>query len=472
VGQTLTRRLAANTAVQIAGRVVALLAGAASIAMLTRYLGPSGYGRYGLALSYTQLFGIVADVGLFTIVVREAARTPERTEDLVGTALTMRAVLAVGLMGIAVGVSFALPYGGPVRAAIAIAGAGVALNLAAGTVLAVFQARLRMERAVAAQIAGRLAAVAGVAAVAGLSLGFYPAVATVALGGAVTLIVATSLAGGLARVRPRWNRPLARELIGASIALGVALAINEVYFRADTLIISLYRPFADVGRYSLAYKVLELAVAFPAAFVASVFPVMSRLFDEDRARLRRVVQRAWDALVAFAVPFAAGGAILAPGIVRLAAGHGFGGAVAPLRLLLPAGALIAVNGLFGFAIIAARRQRQALWLNVTALTFNVALNFALVPAHGIVAAAAITLASEALILAGSWVLMRRWLGFFPSAGKLPRVAAAAVVMAACIWPLRDGPVVAVAALGALVYAVAAYALGGVDRDALAGLRGA
>ena len=65
------RRVASNTAVQVAGKGIVLAFGLASLAVLTRYLGPDDYGRYTLALMYMQLFGVLADVGLFTTVVRE-----------------------------------------------------------------------------------------------------------------------------------------------------------------------------------------------------------------------------------------------------------------------------------------------------------------------------------------------------------------------------------------------------------------
>ena len=64
------RRVASNTAVQLAGRGAVLAFGLVSIAVLTRYLGPEDYGKYTLALMYMQLFGVLADVGLFTTVVR------------------------------------------------------------------------------------------------------------------------------------------------------------------------------------------------------------------------------------------------------------------------------------------------------------------------------------------------------------------------------------------------------------------
>ena len=78
------KRVAHNTAVQVAGKVVVLALGAVSIAIITRYLGPDDYGRYTLALMYMQLFGVLADVGLYTTVVRDISKDPSRTEELVG----------------------------------------------------------------------------------------------------------------------------------------------------------------------------------------------------------------------------------------------------------------------------------------------------------------------------------------------------------------------------------------------------
>ena len=82
-----------------------------------------------------------------------------------------------------------------------------------------------------------------------------------------------------------------------------------------------------------------------------------------------------------------------------------------------------MNGVFGYALIAKDRQLSALWLNVSALAFNVGLNFVLSRVYGIVAAAVVTVASEVLILAGSYVLMRRYFGFFP----LPRTLVPALL---------------------------------------------
>ena len=274
-----------------------------------------------------------------------------------------------------------------------------------------------------------------------------------AAGGAlVTAAVTWLLTRPIAAVRPRLEPEVWRRLLRAALPLGLALAVNELYFRADTLIISLYEPYREVGFYTLAYRMLELTLVFGTIFLTTSFPLLSEAVAGDEPRARRTIQLSSDLLVALGVPLVAGGLVVAPELVELAAGEDFDGAATPLRVLLAAGALAWVNGVFGYALIAKERQLSALWLNLTALAFNVGLNFLLVPRYGIVVAAAVTVASEVLILAGSYALMRRYFDFFPAPRTLLPALVAAGAMAGLLWLLGDLTVVLLVPLGAAVYA--------------------
>jgi len=260
-----------------------------------------------------------------------------------------------------------------------------------------------------------------------------------------------------------------RSLLLTAIPLGLALAINAIYFRADTLIISLYKPYEDVGLYTLAYRVLELALVIGTVFLNTTFPVLSEAVARDMPRALRTIQASSEVCVVLGAPLVAGGLALAPQIVDLAGGDDFAGSADPLRILLAAGALAWINGVFGYALIAAERQGAALWLNVTALAFNVGLNFLLIPRYGIDAAAIVTVASEVLILAGSYVLMRRNFDFFPAPRTLPAALSAAAVMGGLVWVASDLPLLAVAPLGLVVYAGLLWMFSPTSREVLTGL---
>jgi len=462
--------VASNTAIQIAGKAGVLVIGLASIAILTRYLGPEDYGRYTLALTYMQLFAVLADVGLFTIVVREISRDPERTERLVGNTLTLRLALAAAAIALAALISLLLPYDPDVRAAILLAGLPLLFGMLNSTFVTVLQARFRMGRAVAGDVIGRAVSLAAVGLVVALDLGFLAVMGTAAAGALATALVTMWLTRRVAPVRPRTEPRVWRRLLVMALPLGVALAVNEVYFRADTLIISLYEPYEQVGLYTLAYRMLELTLVFGTVFLTTTFPLLSQAVARDEPRARRTIQLSTDLFVALGAPLVAGGLVLAPDLVELAAGSDFEDASTPLRVLLAAGALAWINGVFGYALIAKERQLSALWLNGTALAVNVGLNLLLVPRYGIVVAAVVTVASEMLILAGSYVLMRRYFDFFPAPRTLVPALLAAAAMGALLWALSDAPVFFLIPLGAAVYAGLMWLTSPASRELVAGVR--
>src|SRR5207244_1517417 len=64
------------------------------------------------------------------------------------------------------------------------------------------------------------------------------------------------------------------HLLLPSLPLGITLLFNLVYFRADSIILTLTRPTAEVGIYGLAYKVFEIVLVFPTFFMNAVYPLL------------------------------------------------------------------------------------------------------------------------------------------------------------------------------------------------------
>ena len=118
-----------------------------------------------------------------------------------------------------------------------------------------------------------------------LDLGFYAVMGAAAGGALATLVVTWALTAAWSRrALPRRAWRSGARCCVAGLPLGLALAINALYFRADTLIISLYEPYDQVGLYTLAYRILELDAGgrhglpehrLPAA-VARPWPTTSR----------------------------------------------------------------------------------------------------------------------------------------------------------------------------------------------------
>jgi O-antigen/teichoic acid export membrane protein len=243
-----------------------------------------------------------------------------------------------------------------------------------------------------------------------------------------------------------------------------------VFFRLDTLLVSAFRSYHEVGLYSLSYRIVELIAILPAIVMTSVFPLLSRYLHEGRERAARTIDAAGDLFVAVGVPIAAGGLVVAPELVRALGGDDFAGAADALRILLFAVALAFVSGLFGHSLIAGGKQASALRLGVTALVFNLAANLVAIPAWGIEGAAAVAVASEVILVGGGFVLVRRELGLTPRFALLWRVVVAAAVMGGALALVAEWPLAALLVLGVLLYAAVLWALGGLDRRRLEELR--
>jgi O-antigen/teichoic acid export membrane protein len=59
---------------QILGRVVSALGGFVTIKLMTPFLGPLRYGDYNTILKYFAIWSALADLGLYTIALRELGK--------------------------------------------------------------------------------------------------------------------------------------------------------------------------------------------------------------------------------------------------------------------------------------------------------------------------------------------------------------------------------------------------------------
>jgi O-antigen/teichoic acid export membrane protein len=292
--------------------------------------------------------------------------------------------------------------------------------------------------------------------VAGLSIDAV--IAAVVVGAFVNMVLLLLLARRVESVRPSFVPHRWAALLRQALPLGLAVMIATVYFRADAVLLSILKGAHAVGIYGVAYRLLEAVIAFAGFFYISIFPLLSRAAARrDFANLRELTQRSFDVLVLAAVPIVFGTVALAPEIVHALAGRGFDAAVTPLRVVIVGGGLMFVNGLFTFVLIAIERQVTLLWTAVAALTFNVALNLALIPRYSYNAAAAVATGSEVLTSVVLFVLVMRGADFTPTLRVAAKAAIAGAAMIACLV-FTPSNLALLVAVGAFAYAAALLVL--------------
>ena len=469
---TLAARLATNSAVQVAGTIVASGVGFFTFIAVARTLGPAAYGDLTAALIYLFIPAVLADVGLTATVVRTISGNPEETETVLGASLPLRTLIAFGLTGAFVALAYVLPFDDRTRVAVLIASLGTLATLLNATLSPLFQARLMMQWPVVSNVTGRVVTLTLTYAAVAAGLGFKAFVWAAVAGQVVALVVTLVVVATVTevRLRPHVDLPYWRTLIRGGIVLGAALSLGQLYFRVDTVLLALFRSSREVGLYGASYKFLEIAAVAPFAVLNSLFPTFSRFIKQGDSRTLPLAQKAFDVGLALSVPATILAIAFAHDIVSFTAGDRYAAGAVALKLLAPyLVATFLLTPALGL-LMAGGAYRALLGLNVAMLALNILLNVIFLPVYGFKAAAVTSVASEVASLVLLSYVARRRMGFSPSLRGLPTVALGAAAMTAVIL-VAPGPVVVVAIAAGLGYAAVVAFVPGRVRDIIAEVAG-
>ncbi|MCH8748474.1 polysaccharide biosynthesis C-terminal domain-containing protein, partial [Patescibacteria group bacterium] len=196
-----------------------------------------------------------------------------------------------------------------------------------------------------------------------------------------------------------------RLLLATSWPLGLVLLLNAVYFRVDLLIISLFRPAAEVGWYGVAYRVVESALFIPAMLGGLLLPRFSEQDGKKKQRPAQYLEQGLKLLLLAAGLVVAILLVLNRPIITLLAGPGYEAAAPLLAMLSLALGTMFIGTTFGYALVALKQQTKLLKLYGALAIFNVIANLIFIPRYGAMAAASTTVVTELLatIVAGYFV---------------------------------------------------------------------
>src|SRR4030042_1323353 len=92
---SLSQKVAFNTAVQIAAKIITVSLTLLTTILLTGYLGKEGYGEYIYVITLAMLFGSLADWGTATIGVREVSKEKENQGRFLANVFFLRLILSL-----------------------------------------------------------------------------------------------------------------------------------------------------------------------------------------------------------------------------------------------------------------------------------------------------------------------------------------------------------------------------------------
>jgi O-antigen/teichoic acid export membrane protein len=454
-------RTVLNTSLVLGARVVSRLVALVMVIKLANYLGPDGYGRYATLVAYSALVSVVADFGLSPLYTREAARDPERQSAFLATLLSGKVVLAIASALILAVALWTAGLGGLIIPGAAL----LVLTSYASLLRNTFYARGRLEFeavAILAEIAIQFSLIV-VGARLHAPVAFFVWAYAASFGFTCVYCLVVIPLSGLGRIRLAFEPKLFRSWLPLAFPFALGAFLTNLYFRADVPILSHFRSFQEVGWYQFAYKPFEALQFVPLAVQAAVYPLLAVYFREGGPRLGVAYERFFKVLVLLGWPLTVGTAVLAHRIGALF--RLYPQSEPALRILALAIVFLFANSAFTAMLYAIDRQNLFAWLTGIAVVVNVALNLALIPLYGYLAASATTVVTEiAFSIGGWWFVSRRH--------RLPwvrlswRIVVAGLVMGAVLFPVAARSILLTAPLGLAVYVGALWVLRAVDREEL------
>ena len=427
-----------NTAIQFFGKIVSTIIGFITTAIMLRYLQPSGFGSYTAAIAYAGFFSVIADLGLYLILIRDFNKPNADREKILGNALGIRWASAICILGGSAIVAFALPFYSPeVKRAIVVA--ALSFVAVAGTQLmtAVFQTHLVTWWISLGEILGRLMLLIGVWWVMSIHGGLLMMMAAVMLGSLINFIFVSVVANRYIRVRIRFDFPVWRQMIIDTLPISISIVLNLLYFKADTIFLSVFQKGdAAIGLYGAAYKVLEILITFPLMFVGLLLPSLGRTFAaQEKEKFVRLFQRGFEVLLILVVPIMVGGSIIAREILVAIGKESYAPAAGVLQLLLIAVGATFLNALSGHTVTIINKQRQMIFGYLTVAVVGLATYLLLIPRFSYYGAAIGTIITEVLSAIIGYVMILRTVQFRLQAGIIWKLLISGGLMAVSMFAL-------------------------------------
>ncbi|MFI5236309.1 MAG: flippase [Ignavibacteriales bacterium] len=394
-----------NTKAMFAAQAVTWISSFFLMMFLPRYLGAESYGKLYFAMSLTIFGGLIIDLGISSLFVKEVARDRSKVNSFFMNGVSLRLIMwVIAMLGMLLYL-FITGYSSELFTLIVILGFGKLLETISDLAHRIFQSFEQLRYRSIAVIIERvsLSVVGIVMLLAGYGIIVIAIVMTLSV--LLNLLVCFLLLPKLVTLKIEITPSSWKGLLASSLPFLISTFFSFIYFRIDVIMLSAMTNDTVVGWYGAPYKLFDTMMFFPSILHIVVFPVFSRLWKQSHTEFFQTARQTLDATVIVAVAITFCLITLASPVVNLLFGlEEYSNSVILLQglaLIIP---LIYINFIISTVDISADKQRALSIVSIIATFINIGLNFWLIPffqndyGNGAIGAMISTLITETCVM--------------------------------------------------------------------------
>ncbi|MFC7098967.1 flippase [Halobaculum marinum] len=491
MASSLRQRVASGVKATFAANTFDMLANAALIVLLTRYLlTPAEYGTLNFVLAAMSVVAIFATLGLPKSASRYVTEFSESDPGLVrhvvrrSLAFVIGLALVVGVAIVTVGEPIARMIGQDTLVPFLLIGAGYVIgNALMQYARELLRAFGRVEWSGIVRVAmsvGRVLFVVGLIVagfgVAGALWGYVAGYLVAAVVGG--LLLAKRLAGEFEATSDP-DASISRRILEYSVPLTATRGANVLDKKVDVLIVGALLDVTAVGFYTIAKQISDFVSMPASSFGFTISPALGEQNSKgETARAARMYERSLMYVLLAYVPAVTGLALVADPMIRYVFGADYLGAVPVVQVYGGFILVNAVNKVTSDGLDYLGRARSRAIIKTAMAVANVILNLLLIPIFGVTGAAIATVITYTVYTSSNVYFIHQELSltFTRVVRALGIVCLVTAGMAAAVWfalPYVSGLVTlfGVVLVGVLVWGLLSVAGGVLDPREVARLLG-
>lgn len=430
---------------------------------LARYLGVEEFGKYNFVFAYLAFFGIITDLGLADILVREMSRDVKSIPKMIGNAHVIKLILSVVAVLLSILVINIMDYPADTTKYIYVASIMLLFQSFSDNYRSFFQTTLKMEYEVTAKLIVKVLSAAIVLYLIVTQGTLFQIIALLTIAELLRTILNYIYARKFVRARFEISFKLWKQLFKESLPIALSSVFLIIYHRIDVLMLSMMIKGGAgdiaIGLYSAAYKLSEPLGMVPYAIIISLFPIMSKLFKDSKEELIRSYEIGLKFIIVMMLPIAVGTTLIADKIIQLIYDPSYIGSIPALQILIWALLIGSVNYLLVVLLTSIDKQRLSTISMGFCVIANILMNYILIPLYSYKGASLATVVTECILFVMTFYFVSNSLRSIPIHRIFIKCLPACIIMGMPVYYLNNFTeynIFVIIITAALIYIVALF----------------